>query len=213
MSLELGGKAPLVVFADADVELAARKAVEARLWNCGQVCTCNERTYVHRCVHDAFVERVVELAAQVRVGDPLDEASELGPKVSGPSGTRSRASSTGRSCRAHAWSWAAAAPRAGIRTGALVRPDRADGCAQRHGDRPNEVFGPVLPVVPFDDYDEVIGYANSTVYGLTAYVFTRDVGPPCADGRPRVRRGVRERDRPGAGTGLPHRVEALRPRR
>ncbi len=176
VSLELGGKAPFVVFADADVELAARKAVEARLWNCGQVCTCNERTYVHRSVHDAFVDRVVQLAAEVRVGDPLDEASQMGPKVSGPEwekvkGFVDRAVEQGadvvlgggrpeggRFERGH---WFAPTVLTGVRNDMeIVR---------------NEVFGPVLPVVPFDDYDEVIGYANSTVYGLTAYVFTRDV--------------------------------------
>ena len=176
VSLELGGKAPLVVFADADVELAARKAVEARVWNCGQVCICNERTYVHRSVHDAFVARVVELASQVQVGDPLDEASQMGPKVSGPEwekvkGFVDRAVEQGADVvlgggrpeggqydRGH---WFAPTVLTGVRNDMeIVR---------------NEVFGPVLPVVPFDDYDEVVEYANSTVYGLTAYVFTRDV--------------------------------------
>ncbi|HYJ76438.1 MAG TPA: aldehyde dehydrogenase family protein [Kineosporiaceae bacterium] len=176
VSLELGGKAPFVVFQDADVELAARRAVEARLWNCGQVCTCNERTYVHRSVHDAFVERVTELMREVRVGDPLDEASQMGPKVSGAEwekvkGYVDRAVEQGAQvvlgggrpegeqyARGH---WFAPTVLTGVRNDMEIVQ--------------NEVFGPVLPVVPFDGYDEVVEYANSTVYGLTAYVFTRDV--------------------------------------
>ena len=70
VSLELGGKAPVIVFPDADLDLAARKAFEARFWNCGQVCTCNERTYVHASLHDEFVARFLELARGIRVGDP-----------------------------------------------------------------------------------------------------------------------------------------------
>jgi lactaldehyde dehydrogenase / glycolaldehyde dehydrogenase len=176
VSLELGGKAPFIVFEDADVELAARRAVEARMWNCGQVCTCNERTYVHRSLHDAFVARVVELASQVRVGDPLDEGSQMGPKVSAPEWEKVKAFVDGA-----------------VEQGAQVvlgggRPD-GEGFERGHWFAPTvltgvrndmeisrrEVFGPVLPVIPFDDYDEVVEYANSTPYGLTAYVFTRDV--------------------------------------
>jgi lactaldehyde dehydrogenase/glycolaldehyde dehydrogenase len=176
VSLELGGKAPFIVFEDADVELAARRAVEARMWNCGQVCTCNERTYVHRDVHDAFVARVVELASQVRVGDPLDDASQMGPKVSGPE-----------------WEKVKGFVDRAVQQGAEValgggRPD-GEEFARGHWFAPtvltgvrndmeivrSEVFGPVLPVIPFDAYDEVVEYANSTEYGLTAYVFTRDV--------------------------------------
>jgi lactaldehyde dehydrogenase/glycolaldehyde dehydrogenase len=84
VSLELGGKAPVIVFPDADLDLAVGKAFEARFWNCGQVCTCNERTYVHASLHDEFVARFVELAKGIRIGDPSRDDTQLGPKVSGP---------------------------------------------------------------------------------------------------------------------------------
>jgi lactaldehyde dehydrogenase / glycolaldehyde dehydrogenase len=176
VSLELGGKAPFLVFEDADVELAARRAVEARMWNCGQVCTCNERTYVHRSVHDAFVARVVELASQVKVGDPLDEASQMGPKVSGPEwdkvkGFVDRAVEQGAQVALGGGRPAGSS----FERGHWFAPTVLTGVRNDMEITRHEVFGPVLPVIPFDTYDEVLDYANSTPYGLTAYVFTRDV--------------------------------------
>ncbi len=176
VSLELGGKAPFVVFEDADLDLAARRAVEARLWNCGQVCTCNERTYVHRSVHDAFVERVVALMREVRVGDPLDEQSQMGPKVSGDEWDKVKQFVD------HAVEQGAQVVLGGGRPegeqferGHWFAPTVLTGVRNDMDVVQNEVFGPVLPIVPFDSYDEDVEYANSTVYGLTAYVFTRDV--------------------------------------
>jgi hypothetical protein len=82
VSLELGGKAPFIVLEDADLDAAVENAVNARFWNCGQVCTCNERTYVHRALYDEFVERFVERARTLRMGDPMRDDSQMGPKVS-----------------------------------------------------------------------------------------------------------------------------------
>jgi lactaldehyde dehydrogenase / glycolaldehyde dehydrogenase len=176
VSLELGGKAPVIVFPDADLDLAVRKAVEARFWNCGQVCTCNERTYVHRSIHDEFVRRFVELAEQIRLGDPADESSQMGPKVSAPE-----------------WSKVKDMVDAAVRTGATVvtgggrpegerfaagywfAPTVLTGATNDMAIVQEEVFGPVVPIVPFEDYDEVIAMANSTAYGLTSYVFTESI--------------------------------------
>jgi lactaldehyde dehydrogenase/glycolaldehyde dehydrogenase len=176
VSLELGGKAPLIVFPDADLDLAVAKAFEARFWNCGQVCTCNERTYVHASLHDEFVARFVELARAIRLGDPAAEDTELGPKVS-----------------AAEWDKVKGLVDGAVAAGAKVvlgggRPE-GDRFARGHWFAPTvltgvsndmeivqrEVFGPVLPVLPFDGYDEVIGWANATDYGLTSYVFTEDL--------------------------------------
>ena len=82
VSLELGGKAPFIVMPDADLDLAVRSAVTSRFMNCGQVCICNERTFVHRDVYDRFLEHFVARAKALRVGDPLDETTDIGPKVS-----------------------------------------------------------------------------------------------------------------------------------
>jgi lactaldehyde dehydrogenase / glycolaldehyde dehydrogenase len=176
VSLELGGKAPVIVFPDADLDLAVRKAFEARFWNCGQVCTCNERTYVHAGRHDEFVARFVELARALRVGDPTGEDTELGPKVSAPEWRKVKDLVDG-------------AVAAGAKV--VVGGDRPEGAQFARGhwfaptlltgvtnDMPvvqREVFGPVLPVLPFDDYDEVIRWANATDYGLTSYVFTESL--------------------------------------
>jgi lactaldehyde dehydrogenase/glycolaldehyde dehydrogenase len=176
VSLELGGKAPFVVFEDADLELAARKAVEARMWNCGQVCTCNERTYVHSSVHDAFVARVVELAREVVVGDPLDDESRMGPKVSGDEWTKVKGF-VDRAVEQGATLALGGGRPEGERfeQGHWFSPTVLTGVTNDMEIAQAEVFGPVLPVIPFDSYDEVVGYANSTEYGLTAYVFTSDI--------------------------------------
>ncbi|HZB95074.1 MAG TPA: aldehyde dehydrogenase family protein, partial [Herpetosiphonaceae bacterium] len=81
VSLELGGKAPFIVMDDANMDLAVRNAITARFVNCGQVCTCNERTYVHRRVFDQFLERYVAMAGKLRMGDPMRTDIDLGPKV------------------------------------------------------------------------------------------------------------------------------------
>jgi lactaldehyde dehydrogenase / glycolaldehyde dehydrogenase len=176
VSLELGGKAPVIVFPDADLDLAVHKAFEARFWNCGQVCTCNERTYVHASVHDEFVARFVELARAIRLGDPAADDTELGPKVS-----------------AAEWDKVKGLVDGAVAAGAKVvlGGDRPEGpeYSRGHWFAPTvltgvtndmevvqrEVFGPVLPILPFDGYDEVIALANSTDYGLTSYVFTEDL--------------------------------------
>ena len=176
VSLELGGKAPVIVFPDAELELAVAKAFEARFWNCGQVCTCNERTYVHASLHDEFVARFVELARGIRIGDPAADDTELGPKVS-----------------AAEWDKVKGLVDGAVAAGAKVvlggdRPE-GDRWARGHWFAPTvltgvgndmevvqrEVFGPVLPILPFDSYDEVIAWANATDYGLTSYVFTEDL--------------------------------------
>jgi lactaldehyde dehydrogenase / glycolaldehyde dehydrogenase len=163
----------VIVFGDADLDLAVRKAFEARFWNCGQVCTCNERTYVHASLHDEFVARFLELARGLRVGDPAEDATQLGPKVSGPEWDKVKGLVDG-------------AVAAGAKL--VLGGDRPEGerFARGHWFAPTvltgvsndmevvqrEVFGPVLPILPFDDEDQVVGWANSTDYGLTAYVFT-----------------------------------------
>ena len=82
VSLELGGKAPFIVMGDCDLDLAVRSALTSRFMNCGQVCICNERTYVERPVYEAFVERFVEASRTLRIGDPMSETTDIGPKVS-----------------------------------------------------------------------------------------------------------------------------------
>src|SRR3712207_2145790 len=98
VSLELGGKAPFIVLDDADLASAVENAVDARFWNCGQVCTCNERTYVQRDVYDEFVERFIETASSLRLGDPTRDDVQMGPKIN-----RSEERRVGKECRSR-WS-------------------------------------------------------------------------------------------------------------
>jgi lactaldehyde dehydrogenase/glycolaldehyde dehydrogenase len=176
VSLELGGKAPVIVMEDADLDKAVQLAFEARFWNCGQVCTCNERSYVHRSRYDEFVSRISDLARSIRVGDPTDENSQMGPKVSQPEWDKVKGMVD-----------SAVAQGARVTTGG-GRPDGAEfeqgywfaptilaDCDNEMEIVQQEVFGPVLPIVPFDTYDEVVKYANSTEYGLTCYVFTESL--------------------------------------
>lgn len=176
VSLELGGKAPFVVLEDADLDAAVKNAVNARFWNCGQVCTCNERTYVHRSVYEEFIERFVELASSLRMGDPMSEEVQMGPKVSKMEVEKVEA-----------------AVRGAVEGGASValggkRPD-GDGFDKGYWFEPTvltevtnesdivqeEVFGPVLPIQSFDDFEEAVGLANDSRYGLTAYLFTSNL--------------------------------------
>jgi lactaldehyde dehydrogenase/glycolaldehyde dehydrogenase len=177
VALELGGKAPFLVFADADLDLAADKAVESRLWNCGQVCTCNERTFVHRSVYEEFVARVVERAGRVRVGDPTDERSEMGPKVSGPERDKVAAMvDRARAGGAEVLVGGGAPEGAAFTRGHWYAPTVLTGVRPDAELMQQEVFGPVLPIAPFTDEADAVRLANGTDYGLTAYVFTRDIG-------------------------------------
>jgi lactaldehyde dehydrogenase / glycolaldehyde dehydrogenase len=176
VSLELGGKAPVIVFPDADLELAVAKAFEARFWNCGQVCTCNERTYVHASLHDEFVARFVERAKGIRIGDPAVDDTELGPKVSAAEWDKVKGLVDGAVAAGAKVVLGGDRPEgARFRRGHWFAPTVLTGVGNDMEVVQREVFGPVLPILPFDGYDEVIDWANSTDYGLTSYVFTEDL--------------------------------------
>jgi lactaldehyde dehydrogenase / glycolaldehyde dehydrogenase len=176
VSLELGGKAPFVVLEDADLESAVENAVDARFWNCGQVCTCNERTYVQRNVYDEFVERFVEAASALRMGDPTREDVQMGPKVNEPELEKVEALVKG------AVEGGAEVVLGGGRPegeefarGYWFEPTVLTGTTNDMEIVQNEVFGPVLPIQPFDDFEEVVNLANDSRYGLSAYVFTSNL--------------------------------------
>ena len=176
VSLELGGKAPFIVLEDADVTAAVENAVDARFWNCGQVCTCNERTYVQRGLYDEFVERFVEAASALRLGDPMREDVQMGPKVNEPEVTKVEA------LVKEAVEQGANVVLGGGRPegeeferGYWFEPTVLTETTNEMDIVQREVFGPVLPIQPFDDFEEVIDLANDSRYGLTAYVFTSNL--------------------------------------
>jgi betaine-aldehyde dehydrogenase len=174
--LELGGKAPFIVCQDADVEAAARGATAGALINGGQDCTAATRAYVHRSVYDAFVARTAELFDGVRVGDPFDAATDLGTLISDTQVARAagfveRAVAAG--ARVVAGGFAPDVP--GLPDGAFFRPTLVVDCTQDSEIVQDEVFGPVLAVLPFDTLDEAIEKANDTRYGLAASIWTTNV--------------------------------------
>ena len=173
--LELGGKAPFVVFDDADLEAAVHGAVAASLINTGQDCTAATRAYVQRPLYDAFVAGVADLFGAVRLGPPLDPATDLGPLVSARQAERvagfvDRARAAGARVVT-----GGSAPGGDLAAGAYYRPTLVVDAGQQAEIVRDEVFGPVLAVLPFDTDDEGLTLANDTVYGLAASAWTRDI--------------------------------------
>ncbi|MCI4084048.1 gamma-aminobutyraldehyde dehydrogenase [Streptomyces sp. MMS21 TC-5] len=174
LHLELGGKAPFLVFDDADLEAAAHGAVAASLINTGQDCTAATRAYVQRPLHDAFVARVAELMGTVRLGDPFASATDLGPLVS--HAQRDRVAGFVERARGYATVVTGGeVPGGELADGAYYRPTLITGAAQDSEVVQSEIFGPVLVVLPFDSDDEGIALANDTPYGLAASAWSRDL--------------------------------------
>jgi lactaldehyde dehydrogenase / glycolaldehyde dehydrogenase len=176
VSLELGGKAPLIVMEDADLDTAVRNAVEARFWNCGQVCTCNERTYVQRGLYEEFVERFVAQASELRLGDPMRDDVQMGPKVNQAELEKVDALVQGAVAAGASVALGGGRPEGeGFEKGYWYAPTVLTGVSNESDIVQKEVFGPVLPVLPFDDFEEGIRLANDSPYGLSSYLFTSDL--------------------------------------
>lgn len=170
--LELGGKAPLVAFADADVESVAAAAALAATYNSGQDCTAATRVYVEERVHDQLVDAIAAAMTSIRVGDPFDDTTDIGPLVTSAhrdrvAGFVDRARSAGANvvCGGEPLD----------RPGWYLSPALVTGAEQSSEIVQDEVFGPVLAVLPFRDEDHAVSLANDTAYGLASSVWTDSV--------------------------------------
>ncbi|MCW4591811.1 aldehyde dehydrogenase [Gluconacetobacter entanii] len=174
--LELGGKAPFIVMDDADIEAAANAAVAARFMNCGQVCTANERTYVHQAVYDQFLDLLRRKIAEIKVGNPLDADTTMGPKISRAEMEKvddmvQRAVAQGAKVEI-----GGKALTGGIYdAGNFYAPTLLTNVTNEMDITQNEVFGPVLSLIKVEDFDEALMMANKSRYGLSAYMFTQDL--------------------------------------
>ncbi len=173
VSLELGGKAPCIVMDDADIALAVRCIRDSRIHNAGQVCNCAERVYIHRKRLDEFCTRLSEAMQQVRFGDPLDESMDYGPLING-----ARREAVARLVQDAVHDGAELLTGGGYGPyprGFYFEPTVLSHCTQEMRVVREETFGPVLPVVAFDDLDEALALANDTEYGLTSSIYTQSL--------------------------------------
>jgi acyl-CoA reductase-like NAD-dependent aldehyde dehydrogenase len=181
--LELGGKAPQVVLADADLDAAAAAASFGAFMNSGQICMSTERVVVDRSVADAFGARLAERASALVTGDPRDQGTMIGPVVTEAS--RERLLELIEDARAKG----AAVLAGGTADGNLVQPTVLAGVSQDMRIYREESFGPVVAIVPADGVDEAVRLANDTEYGLAAAVFGSDVDAALAVAR-RIESGI-----------------------
>lgn len=172
VSMELGGNAPMIVFDDADLDRTLDLAVPTKYANAGQVCVSPDRFYVHASVHDRFAEAFAERARALVVGSGLDDATQMGPLINRR--RRDAVEAVVEDARARGGTVVAGGGRPADRnSGFFFQPTVITGLPDDARALAEENFGPVAAITPFDTDDEVYRRANDSVYGLSAYAFTR----------------------------------------
>ena len=166
--LELGGNAAAIVHSDADVDYAAERCVLGGFSYAGQSCISVQRIYVHRSIESEFAHQIIERAAALRVGDPLQESTDVGPMISAEAAKRAE-------------SWVQEAQQGGARVlvggdraGAVLAPTVITGTKPEMRVSCEEVFAPIVVVEPYDNFSDAIAAVNRSTYGLQAGIFTYD---------------------------------------
>jgi betaine-aldehyde dehydrogenase len=176
VTLELGGKSPLIVFEDAKLDNAVAGALLGNFYSAGEVCSNGTRVFVHRSVRTAFVERLRERAAAMRIGDPLDPRTQVGSLISTEHMEKVLGFiARGRAQGARLLTGGARVTDGALARGCFVAPTVFDHCNDDMDIVRLEIFGPVMSVLEFSDEEEVIARANATEFGLAAGVFTSDL--------------------------------------
>jgi len=175
LSLELGGKSPNIVFADADMEAAVKGAMTGIFYNKGEVCAAGSRLFLEERIHDEFMAKLADRVKGLKVGDPMDKSTRMGPVVSAQqmetvlgyieAGKKEGARLVAGGARA----------RVGNGKGYFLEPTIFDQVSNQMRIAREEIFGPVLSVIPFRSVEDGIAAGNATTYGLAAAVWTRDV--------------------------------------
>lgn len=175
VSLELGGKSPNIVFEDAEFEAAVMGVISGIFAATGQTCIAGSRLVLQRSIHDSFVKRLVEVAGRARIGNPMEKGTNVGPVATKPQYAKvldyiAIARSEGATCVLGGGPYTE-----GVPGGQFVMPTIFTGVSNEMRIAQEEVFGPVLAIIPFDTEEDAYRIANDTAYGLGAGVWTRDI--------------------------------------
>jgi aminomuconate-semialdehyde/2-hydroxymuconate-6-semialdehyde dehydrogenase len=172
LSLELGGKNPNLIFADCDLDQAIATSIQSSFANQGEICLCGSRIFVERKIHDEFVERFAAAVKKLRVGDPADPSTDVGALIS--EAHLQKVTGYIELAKQEGGTIVAGGNRVD-RKGFYVEPTIITGLGCDCRVLQEEIFGPVVTITPFDSEDEAVAFANSTKYGLSATLWTRDL--------------------------------------
>ncbi len=177
LSLELGGKNPNIIFANCDFELALTTSIQSSFTNQGEICLCSSRIFVERSLYDRFVKAFVEKTQALTIGDPLHEQTSIGPLVS--EGHMNKVLGYLSLAKEEGGKILTGGTRVSVEgrcvNGYFVSPAVITGLNHLCRTNQEEIFGPVVTIMPFDKEEEVIEYANSTPYGLSATLWTENL--------------------------------------